>query len=272
MSLGLIFVALALLLQTGVAQADRLDDLARTLDADRNEKARIAAAVALGQLANERCVPSLMRALTDTSSVVRSVSASALGHIGDPRAIPALERALSDDNPTVRSAARDALGKLRPQEIMPVSTRIAPREPKRRPPKLYIVVNMMGNKSSTSKGLATQMRTMVMNELGLTPDFTLDAAVGNGKLAQFNVDGSITRIKNETRGPFVETTCEVQLTISNARGSIMSIVSGGATVQTPRSAYKRNMDETLQLQALEGAVMSAHKNLSGFLVRQIASN
>src|SRR5262249_30005820 len=84
---------------------------------------------------------------------------------------------------------------------------------------------------------------------------------------QYIVDGSITRLSREMNGPFVEVTCEVKITVSNARGSILSMVSGGATVQTGRGPLTRAMEANLEAEALDNAVRGAHQNLYTFLVK-----
>src|SRR5262245_12671248 len=105
-------VAIAVAIALGApdeAKADRIDDLMQTLETSKDQKARISAAVQLGNLGDARGVPALIRALADDSVVVRGVAASALGHIGDPRAIASLENVLSDSSEAVRQRARDAL-------------------------------------------------------------------------------------------------------------------------------------------------------------------
>jgi HEAT repeat protein len=276
-----LIMLLGLLGNASLAHAGRIEDLARVIASDRSEKARIAAVVTLGNLADPRGVPTLVRALADPSPVVRGVAATALGHIGDPRAVPALERALADDNYAVRNRARDALSVLRggdapgdPTED-PVITRakMTPKEAPRRGrgAKLYVVVKEMGARVTARRELTARMKTVIMAELSATPELTLDAAAGDGKLAQFVVDGSITRLSREVNGPWVEITCEVKLTVSDARGAIRSMVSGGATVQTARGSYRKEMEPALELEALEHAVRGAHQNLLGFLVKQIAA-
>jgi hypothetical protein len=64
----------------------------------------------------------------------------------------------------------------------------------------------------------------------------------------------------------------VKLTISNGRGSILSIVSGGATVQTARGSWRLGMEAGLQEEALENAVRGAKRNLLSFLVKQVPTN
>src|SRR5262245_52675747 len=96
--------------------ADQVDDLARTAQQDPSEKARIAAVVALGKLADPRGEPALVRALDDPSPIVRDVAASALKHLREVREKP---------------ASRPAT------ETVPTRARMMPREAPRR---LHVVV------------------------------------------------------------------------------------------------------------------------------------
>jgi HEAT repeat protein len=294
--MGVVGARLILLLGVSlgsVAWAGQIEDLARTIEKDRSEKARIAAVVTLGNLADPRGVPTLVRALADSSPVVRGVAATALGHIRDPRAIPALERALDDESEGVRTRARDALSLFKPagrggglrgeassdpsDEPVLTHARVIPREAPRRGyqggAKLYVVVKEMGGSNVRARHeLTARMKSRVIAELSGAPELTLDSQMaGDGRLAQFVVDGSITRLTRDFNGPWVEITCEVKLTVSDAKGAIRSMVSGGATVQTARGAYRKEMEPALQVEALDGAVRGAHQNLLNFLVKQIAS-
>jgi hypothetical protein len=223
----------------GRAAADQVEDLARTAQGDRSEKARIAAVVALGKLADPRGEPALVRALDDPSPVVRDVAASALRHLRDVRS-----------RPPRRPPA---------PETVPTRASITPREPPRR---LHVIVKHM---AGPERQLSTRMHDLVVQQLA-AENVTIDDSGGpNG----FIVDGSITKLsRGTTRGPWVEVTCEVKLTVSNSQGSLLSIVSGGATVQTARGAYRQTMDAELQAEALDNAVRGAHQNLLTFLVRQ----
>jgi hypothetical protein len=251
------------------AGADQVDALARTVETDGSEKARIAAVVALGQLRERRGVEPLTRALGDPSPVVRAVAASALGHLGDTRAIPALERACGDEADPVRASAREALARLRPArtepkppESVPTRARFVPRESPRR---LHVVVKSMGNQAAGAHQLTARMHDRVVEELAAERDVSVDP---DPDPEGFVVDGVITKLSQKLNGPWVEITCEVKITVSNGRGSLLSIVSGGATVQTARGAFRKAMEPSLQAQALDSAVHGAHQNLFGFLVRQ----
>jgi hypothetical protein len=264
------FVAVVCLLQAIPAHADRIDELSRTLEHSPEEKARLAAAVALGRLADGRGVPALNRALNDKSPVVRGVAATALGHIGDARAIPALERALGDANEAVRTRARDALSSLRgkPSPAPSGPSRVTPKErPRLDEGKVRVTVKPMTTKTA-SKELAKQMHAFVIAELQRSPEVSVatDGAVG-----RFVIDGAITKLSRSNSGPWVEVSCEVRITISTADGRILSMVTGGATVQTPANYYRPKMDRGLHRDALENAVRGAHQNLITFLGRQLAA-
>jgi hypothetical protein len=247
------------------AAADQVDELSLTATAGGSEKARIAAVVALGRLADPRGFPALARALEDPSPVVRGVAASALGHLGlagkDPRALPALEAALDDENAAVRDRALDAVVKLRGSApsrtsvaTVPTRARIVPREAPRRAA-VQVAVNRMGG---TGRHLSGRMHELVVRQLAEAPG----VAISDG-VAELVVDGSITRLSRETRGRYVEVTCEVRLTVSSSSGSLLSIVSGGATVQASRG----QQESRLQAEALDNAVRGIHPKLVAFLSR-----
>jgi len=219
-------------------------------------------------------VPAFIRALSDGSPVVRSLAASALGHIGDEVALPALERALSDESESVRRRARDAIASIKrgptPDDPILTKARFIPKETPRA--KALVVVSAMGNRAPRGgRDLSEKLHNMVVRELGRANDVTLDPGVG-ARLQRFLVDGSITRLTRQENGPWIEVTCEVKLTISNGKGSILSIVSGGATVQTARASWRVGMESGVQEEALENAVRGAQRNLLSFLVKQVASN
>lgn len=280
--------AAALLLSSGLprraAAADQVHELSVTLESDRDEKARIAAAVALGRLADRRGVPALIRALDDRSAVVRGVAATALGHIGDRSAIPALERALADPSAGVRARVREALDVLRRSkaEALRASsesgaahrTIVAPKErPRLGPsPRAFVTVKSMANQTRTGgKALSERMRALVIANLEGSSVVTTDPGLGAGKMQEYVVDGSITELSRSVNGPWVEVACKVRLAISTPEGKILSMVSGGATVQTPRSHFRPSMERGLVHDALENAVRGAYQNLIGFLGRQLAA-
>lgn len=83
----------------------------RALDSDIPEL-RMAAANALGELAESETVPRLIDQFDDPDPRVRSRVARACGQIADPRATSALEGLLGDRSAKVRREAADALGRI----------------------------------------------------------------------------------------------------------------------------------------------------------------
>jgi hypothetical protein len=273
---------------TPPAHADRVDDLAKVLEVEKDDKARIAAAVSLGRLGDERAVPPLIRALGDKSPVVRGVAASALGHIGDARAIAPLERLLSDPSDAVRARAREALQLIREKQARAAGggRAVDPNDqayvtPKERPlmrggasaaPRLLVTVKSTANKTTTGgKGMSGKLREYMLAALRDTPDVTLDEKTADGAAA-FVIDGAITTMRKSTTAKYVELRCEVQFSIANKNGRILSIVTGGATMQVPKGAFKPQLEQGLWLQVLENAVRGAHQNMVAYMARQVASN
>ncbi|MCP4699874.1 MAG: hypothetical protein GY862_23930, partial [Gammaproteobacteria bacterium] len=76
---------------------------------DENEKVRLFAVHALGEIKNPVSVPALIEALRDEKSKVRLFAVNALGNFKDPACAPALVEALQDENSDVRLFASEAL-------------------------------------------------------------------------------------------------------------------------------------------------------------------
>lgn len=254
------------------AHADRrIKKLSRTLEKDSVTKSRIAAAVALGRLADRRGVPALTRALRDKSSIVRGVAASALGHIGDRRAIPALQKATSDKSKSVRRRVLKALKVLQKKDARRAPKALASTNLRSTgesgTPRYYVVLKSMSNHGNAgAEHLTSLFGTMVRRELGESASVTLDPDKGK-RLTRYLLDGAIKKVSRQQRGPWVETSCEVHLTVSSTKGRILSIARGAATVQTPRGSYRSSMHRKLQVEALDNAIKGAYQNLSRFLSR-----
>jgi HEAT repeat protein/beta-lactamase regulating signal transducer with metallopeptidase domain len=93
------------------ATLSELEELGDGLS-DPDATARLAAARALGNLADSRSVNVLARHLDDADDDVRQAVAAALGHTGDPRAVPALVAAWPDPDPDVRARIVSGLGEV----------------------------------------------------------------------------------------------------------------------------------------------------------------
>ena len=78
-----------------------------------DKRVRIAAARALCEIGDRRCIDALITLLSDSDKDIRFISASLLGKTGDPAAREPLFRACTDDNCFVRLMAKDALSRIR---------------------------------------------------------------------------------------------------------------------------------------------------------------
>jgi HEAT repeat protein len=88
-----------------------VDGLIEALNYQDDHNIRLAAASALGTVADARAVEPLISALDDQQGV-NEMAALALGEIGDPRAVEPLTKTLGNENWEVRSSAAKALGKI----------------------------------------------------------------------------------------------------------------------------------------------------------------
>ena len=79
---------------------------------DEDKRVKIAAAKALGDIGDRRCVDSLVMTLGDHDKDIRFASAIALGKVGDQRAVGPLIKTCMDENCFVRIAAREALARV----------------------------------------------------------------------------------------------------------------------------------------------------------------
>jgi hypothetical protein len=276
------------------AQADRVDDLAKRLDKSGSDKARIAAAVSLSRLRDKRALKPLVKALHDKNVVVRSLAASGLGTLGDSRALPALRRATLDKDKTVRKRATEAIGVIRKKTSATVGRkndrymvksrtiraahyrvdgRESPRLSKRKPD-LFVSIRTAADKSKgrsskkARKERESRFKRLMHNELKGSKRLTTITSVAKDlELPVYAVDLSITRLKRVVNGPWIEVECELRIAISNERGKMISFLTGGAKVQVPKRAFRKQFEANMRREALENAVKSVHQDLVRYLLK-----
>jgi hypothetical protein len=240
------------------ARADRIDDLAHTLESDPSWRVRLQAVAVMGKLGDARAVPALIRALGDPNETVRGLAAQVLGDLGGSSAVSALERSRRDSSAFVRDKASAALVKLQPSRMA-----AAPAAPGA----THIEVGSVGLKAKGAPPeMKDQLRTMIERELAHTAGVTMAGPPVSG----FRIDGSITNLSRKTTDHFDEISCEVSLIIGKLPDKAMVMMtSGGATVQAPRaSGLNKAQLASLERDALEGAVKGAHENVLTFLRTQ----
>jgi hypothetical protein len=281
-------MAVALGVAPEPAAADKFHDLSHALIHGKTEKARISAAVSLGRMRDRRAMKPLVRALADRSNVVRALAVSGLGHLEDPAALPALVRAQKDPDPTVKRRAAEAIAAIRaartPKGGPPLARRargrdrlahyaIAPRERRLAgQPEVFVVLKSALDKSEgraapRARALrAHQMRSLIVNELRRDEQVTLlsSVAVELG-IEPYSVDVSILKMGRSERGPFIEIECQLRVAVSNQRGKMLSVMTGGAKVQVPRRTFRAQYERQFQKEAMENAVKSVHQDLIKYL-------
>jgi hypothetical protein len=278
-----IAVALAVIsiAHEGDAHAGRVHDLSRTLNTSKYDKARIAAAVSLGRLKDQRALRPLVRALMrDANHIVRAIAAQALGYLGNRDALPALKRATRDKHKLVRKRATESIARIRNH----ITTRAPSRSKRRRAgfgnrpgrlsnrPNLYVAVRSTSDDSKTHssrkarKARAKRMRRLLLSELNAAPRVTLRGSEARG-LSRFNIDASITKFRRSVNGPYVEVECQIRVAISNDRGKMLSFLTGGAKVQVPRRTFRSKYLPALRLEALENAVKGINQDVINHLRR-----
>lgn len=267
------------------ADSDNISELAKTLETSDHHKARIAAAVSLGRLKDNRTLEPLVGALRDSHRSVRAVAAAALGHLGNARALPALQRATKDDDKVVRKRATEAIAAIR-NDLAEDSSKSAKKgkskagfgrsaqAEKQAAPTMFLALKSTNDKShgkvsdKVRKARANRLRGWMLAELARTPQVTLSKTkAGDLDLQPFNIDVSIVGFTATVRGPYVEIECKLRVAISNERGKMLSFLSGGAKVQVSKKSYRRKYLYRLQLEALENAVKGIHQDVISHLAR-----
>ena len=292
LSILLLAAGLGLGAGAGTARAEKVDDLSNLLVHGKTEKERIAAAVSLGRLRDERALKPLVRALSDESNVVRALAATALGYLDQVAALPALQRASKDRDMTVRRRATEAIAMIRQSASeagsagapsAPVQAArydklanyaIAPNEPARTP-QVYVLVKSAQDRSSGGAPIkvrqmqASAMRSLMVDQLKRDQQVTLmqatPAVAAEMGMEPYSLDVTIMKLERMERGAHVEIECEIRIAISDERGKMLSFLTGGAKVQVPRRTFRNAFEPQLKREALENAVKSVHQDLVAYL-------
>jgi hypothetical protein len=248
------------------AQAPQIDDVEESLVRHPSYKVRVEAALILGKLRQQRSVPALIAAARDSHPAVRASSVRALGLIGAPGGRDAVVGALHDPVPTVRHMARDALRGLGGFDD---STPRHPGEPgiRRRPggrPPLSIEVKPVGDpEQQAGPVLRSHMRDFLVEQLRPLGD--VSPAEGQ---ATYAVGGVIKNLYVARGGPDVEVICAVQLVVMRQPGNALFLMtSGEARVQKPKRQWRPQLQASMELEAVEGAVRGASRDLISQLAR-----
>jgi hypothetical protein len=219
-----------LLLVTGVALADKVDDLAKRLR-DPDNKVRLSAALNLGKLGDKRAILPLVGALKDSDKTVRGVAAAALGKLIDgsvdaktrKTAIDALEQTASrDDDAFVRGQAQKAFDSVKSLRDLggggAVSSGGAPDLGGKH---VYVEVGPFSDASGSTTSLVPVMRRVAEKQLGR--EFAVKWPGGKspsrGDLSKagvsgFYVDGTVNKIEVKKAGGNATVKCYVSMLVA----------------------------------------------------------
>lgn len=273
----------------------------RVLREGRDFRARVRAALALGNSNDRSATPHLVRALHDSSPAVRAAAATSLGRIGDPSAVAALAAASQDREPVVRHEAERAIRRIRASSrhragsrgrsgpvprvggrgAYPAISVVPPARDIHWPQVRYVVVlGAMENRSDfdgeefaaalsreVSQNLLV-LRGVAVLEEGREPDH-VTREIRRRRLPKLRLEGSLNTVERRHRSRQVQVRCEVSLMLMQEPGrEIRSVLNGAATGTQPQRRGRRLQQEReLAHQVLTGAVRSA---MSG-AARAIAS-
>ncbi len=256
----LVWAAAAVAIPHRSARADTVDRLVEALGTGSSFKVRVQAAALLGRVKDARACQALGRAaVMDPHPAVRTMAIRLLAKnpggdiMSAQQARLAVSRALADKDPKVRKQAASALAELE-------------RGPARRGPAVVAVGHMGDRTGRASKTFRERMRSEIRALVGRESSVRLADGVETG--VSFLVDGTIARL-DLVAGPHdVEVACAVELVVSRPPRGIVTVASGEAVVQKPKSQFRPQMRLQLEEEALEHAVRSAHENLARFFAAQ----
>jgi len=289
----------ALTVPTARADGDRVAELSAQLDDGRSEKERIAAVTALGRLNDKKALKPLVGALRDKSATVRAVAALALGKLGHRAALPALREASSDDDSLVRKRAKEAV------TLISAANDIEPEyaagsaetgkagfgnKPKALAvrPELFVIVksasddspkdDATGKTKKSSKQLAQQKKDQKMHaeiaKLAMSTELKATQVVTSvaKDASRYNLDARhidviITKLDTRTAGGYIEVEAQLRLAISDAKGKMLSFLTGGAKVQVKKANYNTSYLPQLRREAIENAVKGLFDKLMAHLRR-----
>jgi hypothetical protein len=250
--------------------ADAVARLIEALGSARNFKVRIHAANLLARLEDPRRIGALMQAAAeDPHPAVRGIVVRLLGRLArrDPeaarRARPAIARALADREPFVRRQASVSLSDLE-RGLVPAPPRSAPRPAAGG---TVVALGAVGDRTGKApRAIRERMRALLQSLLEREPRVRLAAMTAPG--VAFLIDGTIARLQVGPNAQDLEAVCAVELIISRPPRGIVTVASGEAIVQHPRTRYHPVLAAQMQEEALDNAVKSAHDSLAQFLRSQ----
>lgn len=234
-------VAIAIGLVSLPVRGDRIDDLARTLRSDADDKVRLSAALNLGRLSDRRAVPAFVAALHDSEPTVRGVAVVALGKLVDAK-VPADERArvLAALSSTVQDEP-DVQVRAQAQKSLDLVQNLDERSGIRG---VYVEIGAMADKTQRSGALLAVMREQVAASLTRRPGFQTrwpsgrppsESELKKASATGFYIDASIVRLEVAE----AHVACAVSMVLATyPQKSLFGFSEGAADVDAASSSAR----------------------------------
>ena len=244
---------------------ERSDYLIELLSSSSMFRVRAQAAISLGHLdKSPKIVQALSRALSDEHPAVRIAAAASLESLADPAALASLEKLRKDSDPKVRKEASRAIRAIEAAvRARAEESRTAVREAPGSSPRYYVGVGAPASRvSHIDDKILSRVRQHLSDSVAkldgvvLAPDNEsskqVKAVLKKRMLIGYYVDSSVVQIERRENG----IRAVVSLILGTYPGRDMrAMLQGAASVHGATGP-------DAQMQALEGAIMSALRQMS----------
>jgi hypothetical protein len=248
-----ITVALLILLRAAPVHADNVSELIKQLD-DESDKIRLAAAVNLTKLGDQKAILPLVKVLgNDSSADVRSAAAIAVAKLVDSSTKPGIKNLVI--NALKKAESNDASSLVKSQATKSLAVLGAGGGGGGTPPPtsgkngIYVNVGPMSSKTGDAAADAKMRPAMVKvstQTLGkVASSMTTTWSGGVPTSAQLNqkgfqgfyVDGTLNELKVTTAGSSTTVSCKISMLLASFPDkSVFGFLNGGAKVQGGSSA------------------------------------
>ncbi|MGC8667801.1 MAG: MFS transporter [Chthonomonadales bacterium] len=201
-----------------------LDELIEALT-DASLHVRERAAIALGELGDERAVPALIQAAGDPATGITEAAAEALGRIGDERAVPVLAAMLQKGGEAEAVAAARALGRIGTRSAADALTQYLKDLPKER-------IGYTASAAVAALGETGDKRALpvLMNLVSGTPRCVMLSAIrALGKVGDMEAVPVLLTVVEEEEDPAILTHASVALGTLGAREAVGPLLRRLAT-------------------------------------------
>ncbi|HUS29452.1 MAG TPA: HEAT repeat domain-containing protein [Kofleriaceae bacterium] len=255
-----IVLLITLVLSMRVAHADSVDTLVKQLG-DSSKNVRLAAALNLAKLADQKAVLPLAKTVTsDDDASVRAAAAVALGKTVNSStkesvkklAIANLKAAANDSSSTVKAQAQKALETITGASSSSGGTNTGTASGSGKGG-IYVNIGPMSSKTSSSKNdklralmvkttektLAKVASSMQTTWAGGAPSKSTLASKG---VAGFYVDGTLNTLDIKTSGGGATISCKVSMLLADFPDkSVFGFLNGGASVTASTSQSDQDL-------------------------------